>query len=86
MIQEQYGYHRHSDILYLTTVTFFDVVVKKNFPLLSVGWYLVRVVCVNRYLPTGSNALYIIDTGNVFVSRWVIQFVTIPLLHFVMIH
>ena len=74
------------DILYLTIVTFFDVVVKKDFPLLSVGWYLVRVVGVNRYLPRGSNALYITGTGNVFVSRWVIQFVTIPLLHFVMIH
>ena len=63
------------DILYLSIDTFLDVVVKKNFPLLSVGWYLVRVVSFNRYLPRGSNenALYITGTGNVFVARWVIH-------------
>ena len=32
------------DILYLTIDTFLDIVVKSNFPLLSVGWYLFRVV------------------------------------------
>ena len=29
------------DILYLTIDTFLGMVVKSNFPLLSVGWYLV---------------------------------------------
>ena len=28
------------DIVYLTIDTFLDTVVKSNFPLLSVGWYL----------------------------------------------
>ena len=60
------------DILYLTIDTFLDVVVKKNFTLLSIGWYLFRVVSGNRYLPRGSNenALYITSTGKVFVARW----------------
>ena len=59
------------DILHLTIVTFHDVVVKKNFPLLSVDWYLFRVVSGNRYLPKGSNesASYITSTGNVSLSR-----------------
>ena len=76
------------DILYLTKVTFLDVVVKKNFPLLSVVWYLFRVVSSNRYLPKvcNENALYITSIGNVFVSRWVIALVAIPLLDSVMIH
>ena len=72
------------DILYLTIDTFLDVVVKKNSPL---GWYLSRMVSDNRYLPGDSNenALCISSTGNVFVTRWVIPLVTIPLLGFVMI-
>ena len=76
------------DILHLTIVTFLDVVVKKNFPLLPVDWYLFPVVIGNRYIPRGSNetALYITSTGNVSVARWVIPLVTIPLLDFVMIH
>ena len=76
------------DILHLTIVTFFDVVVKKNFLLLPVDWYLFQVVTGNRYLPRGSyeNALFITGTGNVFVSKWEITLVTIPLLDFVMIH
>ena len=79
------------DILHLPIVTFLDAVVKKNFPLLPVDWYLFQVVTGNRYLPRGSNqnALFIISiisTGNVSVSRWVINLVTIPLLDFVMIH
>ena len=76
------------DILHLTIVTFLDVVVKKNFPLLHVDWYLVRVVIGNRYLPRGSNenAIFITSTDNVSVSRWVITLVTIPLSDFVMIH
>ena len=76
------------DILHLIIVTFLDSVVKKNFRLLSVDWYLFRVVSGNRYLPRGSNenALYITCTGNVSVSRWVIPLVTLPLLDFVMIH
>ena len=42
----------------------------------------------NRYLPRGSNgnAVYITSNGNVFVARWVLPLVTIPLLDFVMIH
>ena len=58
------------DILYLIIVTFIDAVVKSNFPLLSVGWYLFRVVSDNRYLPRGSNesALCITSTANVSVA------------------
>ena len=41
-----------------------------------------------KYPPGGSNenALYITSTGNLFVARWVIPLVTIPLLDFVIIH
>ena len=76
------------DILHLSKVTFLDVVVKKNFPLLSVGWYLLRVVIGNGYLPRGSieNTLCITSTGNVYVARWVIPLVTILLLEFFMVH
>ena len=76
------------DILYLTIDTFLDIVVKSNFPLLSAGWYLFRVVSGNRYLPRGSNenTLCITSTGNVSVGRWVIPLVTILLLDLVMIH
>ena len=66
------------DILYQAVDTFLNVMIKKNFPLLSVGWYLFRVVTGNRYLPRGSNEN---STGNVSASRWVI-----PLMDFVMIH
>ena len=61
-------------ILHLTIDTFLDVVVKNDFPLLSVGWCLFRVVSGNRYLPRGSNenALYITGTGNVSITRGVI--------------
>ena len=71
------------DILYLTIDTFLDEVVKSDFPLLSVGWYLFRVVSSNRYLPRSSNenTLCITSTGNVS-ARWV----TILLLDLVMIH
>ena len=70
------------DILYLKIVMLLDIVVKNKFPLLSVDWYLFRVVTGNRYLPRGSkeNALYITITGNVSISRWVIPLVSIPLL------
>ena len=63
-------------ILHLTIVTFLDVVVKKNFLLLPVDWYLFRVVTSYRYLPrcSNENALFIISTGNVSVSRWVMTF------------
>ena len=76
------------DILHLTKVTFLDVVVKKNFPLLPIDWYLFQVVIGNRYIPRGSNenSLFINSTGNVSVTRWVITLVTILLLDFVMIH
>ena len=76
------------DILYLIINTFLDIVLKSNFPLLSVGWYLFRVVSGNRYLPRDSNenTLCITNTGNVSVARWVIPLVTILLLDLVMIH
>ena len=76
------------DILYLTIGTLLDIVVKKNFSLLLVGWYVFRVMSGNRYLPRDSNGntLCITSTGNVFVASWVIPLVTIPLLDFVMIH
>ena len=75
-------------ILYLTIDTFLHVVLKNDFPLLSAGWYLFRVVSGNRYLPRSSNknALYITSTSNVSVARWVIPVVTIPLLDLVTIH
>ena len=63
----------------LSIDTFLDVEVKKNSPLLSVGWYQFRAVSVN------ANALYITGTSNVLVARWVIHLVTIPVLDFVMI-
>ena len=61
-------------ILHLTIDTLLDVVVKNDFPLLSVGWCLFRVVSGNRNLPRGSNenVLDITGTGNVFITRWVI--------------
>ena len=76
------------DILYLTIDSFLDIVVKSNFPLLSIGWYLFRLVSCNRYLLRGSNenTLCITSTGNVSVARWVIPLVTILLLDLVMIH
>ena len=76
------------DTLYLTIDTFLDVVEKRNFTLLSVVWYLFRVVAGNRNLLRGSNGntLCITKTGNVFVARWVIPLVTIPLLDSAMIH
>ena len=75
-------------ILHLTIDTFLDVVMKNDFPLLSVGWDLFRVVTGNRYLPRGSNknVLYITSTGNVSVARWVIPLVAIPLLDLAMIY
>ena len=79
------------DILYLTIDTFLDVVVKRNFALLSVGWYLFRMVAGNRYLPRGSNGntLSITKTSNVFVARWVIRMSfrenSIALLNFVLL-
>ena len=76
------------DTPYLTTETFPDVVVKKKFPLLSLGWYPFRVVSHNEYLTRGSygNAHSITINGNVYAASWVIPLVTIPFLDFVMIH
>ena len=76
------------DILHQTIVMFLNAVVKKNFPLLPVDWYLFQVVTGNRYLPLGSteNAPFNTSTGNVSVSRWEITLVIILLLDFVMIH
>ena len=73
-------------ILYLTIDIVLDVVVKNDFPLLSVGWYLFIVVSGNRYLPRSSNGNALCITGNVSVARWVIPLITIPLLDLVMIH
>ena len=76
------------DILHLTIVTFLNAVVKRNFPLLPIDWYLFQVVTGNRYLPrcSNENALFITSTGNVFVSRLVITLVTLTLLDFEMIN
>ena len=76
------------DILYLAIDIFLNTVVKSNFPLLSVGWYLFRVVTGNIYLPRHSNenTICITSTGNVSVARWVISLVTILFLDLVMIH
>ena len=76
------------DVLYLTIDTLLDIVVKKNFLLLSVGRYLFRVVSGNRYLPQDSyeNTLTITSTGNVYVARWLMLLVTILLLDLVIIH
>ena len=85
-IQEQYGYQRYSisDNRYIPRYK----VVKSNFPLLFVGWYLFIVVSGNRYLPRGSNkkTFCITSIGNVSIARWVIPLVTILLLDLVMIH
>ena len=65
-----------------------DVVVKNNFPLLSLGWFLFKVVIDSRYLLSWSNenAPYNTNPGNIFVASWVITLVTIPLSDLVMIH
>ena len=75
-------------ILYLTIDTLLDSVVKKNFSLLSVGWYLFTVVSGNRYLPQDSNenTLCITSPGNVYLTRWVMPMVTILLWDLIMIH
>ena len=74
--------------LHLTIDIFLDVVLKNDFPLLSVGWYLFRGVSNNRYLPRCSNEyeLYITSTSNVSLARWVIPLVTIPFLDLIMNH
>ena len=76
------------DTPYLTIDTFPDVVGKKIFPLLSLGWYLFTVVHHNGYLIRGSNgnAHSVTKNGNVSVASWVIPLVTIPFLDFVIIH
>ena len=73
---------------YLTIDIILDVVVKKKFPLLHLGWYIFSVLIGNRYLAKGSNGnvLCVNTTGNVFVGRWVMPLVTIQFLDFVMIH
>ena len=79
------------DILYFTIDKLLDVVVNMKFPLqsqLSVGWYLFKVVMDNRY-PSIQNyeiTLCIIGTGIVFVARWGIPLLTMPLLDIVMIN
>ena len=64
------------DILYLTIDTFFDIVVKSNFPLLSVGWYLFRVVSGNRYLPRGSNENDSLNSGKSFRENSIVIGIT----------
>ena len=54
---------------------FLDVVLKKKFPLLPLGWCLLCVMSGNRYLPRGSTT-----TGNIFVARSVRPLVAIPFL------
>ena len=73
---------------YLIIGTFLDVVVKKIFPLLSLGWYLFTVVHHNGYLTRDSNgnAHSVTMNGNASAASWVIPLVTIPCLEFVMIH
>ena len=58
------------DTQFLTIVTFLDVVVKNNCPLLPVDGHLFALATGNRYLPRGSNgnALRITTTGNVFAD------------------
>ena len=75
------------DIPLLTIDVLLDVVVKYIFLLLSLGWYLFKVVIDSRYPPSWSNenALCITSTGNVFVASWIIPLVTIPLWDLVMI-
>ena len=59
------------DIPYLTIDIILDVVIKNNFPLLSAGWYLFRVVSGNRYPPRdcNENSLYVTGTDNVPAVR-----------------
>ena len=68
--------------------TFLNVVVKKIFPLLSLGWYLFTVVSHNVYLTRSSNGNLHSTTmnGNVSVASWVLPLVTMPFLDFVMFH
>ena len=65
-----------------------DVMVKNYFPLLSLGWYLFKVVINNRYPSSWSNenVSYGTSTGNAFAASWVIPLVTIPLRDLVLIH
>ena len=72
---------------YLTIAIFLDVVLKKIFPILSLGWYLFTLVSDNEYQTRGSNgnALSVATYGNVSVTNLVIPLVTIPFLDFVMI-
>ena len=53
------------NILYLAIDTFLDLVVKYNFSLLSVGWYLFWGVSGNRYLPRSSN-----ENGTLYYYHW----------------
>ena len=72
------------DTPYLTTVIFLDVVVKRIFPSLSLGWYLFTVVSNNRCLTRGSNGHVdsITMNSNVNVASWIIPLVTLPFLDF----
>ena len=61
--------------------------VKKIFPLLSLGQHLFTVMSHNGYLTRGSNGnAHSIITNSLSVARWVIPLLTIPFLDFVMIH
>ena len=66
---------------YLTIDMLLDVVVKKKFPLLSLGWYLLCVVSGSGCLPRDSseNTQSGATSGNVSVT-------TIPFLNFVKIY
>ena len=54
---------------YLTIDMLLDVVVKKKFPLLSLGWYLLCAVSGSRCLPRDSDENTLSDTtfGNVYL-------------------
>ena len=45
------------DILYLIIDTLLDIVVKKNFLLPCVGWYLFRLMSGNRYVTRSMQGL-----------------------------
>ena len=74
--------------VHISQIYSLHAVVKNKFPLLSLIWYLFKVVSGNRYQTRGSNgnALSITTTGDIFVASWVLPLVTRPFLDFVMIH
>ena len=70
-------------ILYLTKTKFIDIVVRSNFPLISAGSYLLRVLSGNIYLPRGSNVINLCINSSRILSfaTWVIPLLNILFLH-----